>query len=83
MLIFFYIPHENEIFRLKRGFKLHEFPLYPPLKKLVLHYKYVDIISVFLWGLLYETHMGPIWATRISDTCETRLHSPFGSMGPI
>ena len=36
---FFYIPHENEIFCLKRGFKLHEFPLYPPLKKLVLHYK--------------------------------------------
>ena len=36
---FFYIPHENEIFCLKREFKQHEFPLYPPLKKLVLHYK--------------------------------------------
>ena len=50
----------------------HEYPLYPHcrssscnINKEISLYKYVDITSFSFMELLYGTHMGPIWATRI------------------
>ena len=78
-----------EWFCLKRGFKRTTWiPSVSATVKtshaLISLYKTVHIISFFFMGLLYGTHMWPIWATRIWalpiwDPCGARVHSPYES----
>ena len=97
MLIFLEIPYENGIILSQSGVQAnHMNPLCIILcrslsniinkEKEIRLYKYVDIFSFFFMGLLFWTHMGPIWATHIwaspygthmEPGCTSHMGSPY------
>ena len=97
MLIFLEIPHENGIILSQKRVQgnhmnalcIRHYGSYPCIvNKEISLYKDVYIISFFFMGLLYGTHTGPIWATRIwanpygthaEPGCTPHIGSPYGT----